>query len=136
MSKGRRRRGRRRGRPQRTDKQEQGAQQSGEAPKKKRRRRRRRRPAETFESFLSSAKMSEAKTLPPDGTVLEEVISDLQDSYGTPATPQEYRLLVKLPEGSEPIGDLDAFDPGPEPDGERRGRRRRRRRRRGGSGAN
>lgn len=39
------------------------------------------------------------RTLPPDGTVLEEVISDMQAEYGLPATPQEYRLLIRsLPE--------------------------------------
>lgn len=133
MSKGRRRRrGRRRGGGPRPEKKENAAQQTTGAPKRKRRRRRRRRPAETLEGFLASAKMTEAQTLPPDGTILEEVISDLQDAYGTPATPQEYRLMVKLPEGSEPIGDVDSFEPPPEPDGGRR--RRKRRRRRGGSG--
>lgn len=36
------------------------------------------------------------QTLPPDGLILEEVISGMQGEYGIPATPQEYRLLLRL----------------------------------------
>lgn len=45
------------------------------------------------------------QTLPPDGTVLEELIGSMQSEYGTPTTPQEYRLIIKVPaaeEGTDP----------------------------------
>ncbi|MGH2733135.1 MAG: hypothetical protein ACRDJF_01770 [Actinomycetota bacterium] len=79
------------------------------------------------------------RTLPPDGTVLEEVISDMQAEYGLPSTPQEYRLVIRsLP---EEVKDRNPARPEvreasqPEPDAEQpsasRKTRPRRRRRRG-----
>ena len=81
------------------------------------------------------------KTLPPDGLVLEELIANMQAQYGTPSTPQEYRLLIRVPTSEEA-----AASPAPEPAEEgiveeqalprspsRTGRRRRRGRRASGS---
>lgn len=42
------------------------------------------------------------QTLPPDGLVLDELISNMQSEFGTPATPQEYRLIVRVPPHEEP----------------------------------
>lgn len=39
---------------------------------------------------------STVQTLPPDGVILEEVIANLESEYGSPVTPQEYRLIVKV----------------------------------------
>jgi hypothetical protein len=41
------------------------------------------------------------KTLPPDGTDLDELIGALQSEYGVPTTPQEYRLIIKVPAAEE-----------------------------------
>lgn len=81
------------------------------------------------------------QTLPPDGLILEELISNMQTEYGTPTTPQEYRLIVKLSTHEEapaaPATDEktevaeDADDVTPRPP--RSSRRRRRGRRRTGS---
>ncbi len=80
------------------------------------------------------------QTLPPDGTVLEELIGAMQSEYGVPTTPQEYRLIVKTPvpeEQTDPSIDLKSATPAPPPEeqtqasGPRAGRRRRRNRRRG-----
>lgn len=49
---------------------------------------------------MAVARPRTLQTLPPDGVLLEDLISDLQTEYGTPTTPQEFRLLIKLPEGS------------------------------------
>jgi len=76
-------------------------------------------------------------TLPPDGTVLEELISDMETEYGTPATPQEYRLILKVASAEEPFhpGDQDtpvrtqAASNADKPRRRSRGRRRRRGRR-------
>ena len=82
------------------------------------------------------------QTLPDDGQVLDEVISDLKNEYGVPATPQEYRLFIKIPvaeETSEKVAVELRVDPRDEEasvDGEMpkaRRRRRGRRRRRPGS---
>lgn len=75
------------------------------------------------------------KTLPPDGTVLEEVIADLEAEYGTPATPQEYRLILKVasaedappPADEPPRVKGDEEPPSPLPRRRRRGRRQSRR---------
>lgn len=92
------------------------------------------------------------KTLPPDGTDLDELIGSLQSEYGVPATPQEYRLIIKVPapeEHTDPSLEVKAPDPSPhrpepqpEDDGEatpvarqRTSRRRRRGRRRAGGTA-
>jgi len=37
-------------------------------------------------------------TAPPDGTILEEVIGDLQSEWGVPQYPQEYRITLKVAE--------------------------------------
>lgn len=34
--------------------------------------------------------------LPADGLVAEEIIDDMREEYGYPATPQEYRLIVRI----------------------------------------
>lgn len=80
--------------------------------------------------------------LPPDGTVLEELISTMQSEYGTPSTPQEYRLIIKIAGGtSESNGTRTPEEAAPTVDGEatavtaddvRRPKRRRRGRRRQG----
>jgi hypothetical protein len=36
------------------------------------------------------------QTLPADGLVAEEIIDSLREEYGYPATPQEYRLIVRI----------------------------------------
>jgi hypothetical protein len=84
------------------------------------------------------------QTLPPDGTVLEELIGAMQSEYGVPTTPQEYRLIIKVPAPEEPTDPALEAKPAaagsePETDEEleavprqRSGRRRRRGRRRGG----
>jgi len=36
------------------------------------------------------------QTLPPDGLVAEEIIDDMREEYGYPATPQEYRLIIRV----------------------------------------
>lgn len=81
------------------------------------------------------------QTLPPDGTDLEELIGAMQSEYGVPATPQEYRLIIKTPapeEPTDPTLEVGPADPSPEPGGsvavrQRTGRRRRRGRRRAGA---
>lgn len=105
--------GRRRRRPQGKQSQgpdEQGQDQAGpqeRAPKPaaakgadaapgRRRRRRRGREGRPPGSQDAPARPRRAATLPPDGVVLEEVIASMQSEYGTPTTPQEYRLLVKV----------------------------------------
>lgn len=91
------------------------------------------------------------KTLPPDGTDLDELIGALQSEYGVPTTPQEYRLIIKAPapeEQTDPSLEVKAPAPPPqhaeaqpEVDGEapaarqRSSRRRRRGRRRAGGAA-
>lgn len=81
------------------------------------------------------------QTLPPDGTVLEELIGTLQSEYGVPATPQEYRLIIKTPAPEEPTDPSLEVEPpppetqaGPEPEMAARPRSSRRRRRRRGPG--
>lgn len=95
--------------------------------------------------MVADAKTTTVQTLPPDGTVLEEVISNLQSEYGTPTTPQEFRLQVRVLGSETSTIETDPADPQevPEalpvtdkPDGDdspagstaRSGRRRRRRR--------
>lgn len=91
------------------------------------------------------------KTLPPDGTDLDDLIGALQSEYGVPTTPQEYRLIIKVPapeEHTDPSLEVRAPSPPsqhaetqPEVDGEapparqRSSRRRRRGRRRAGGAA-
>lgn len=68
------------------------------------------------------------QTLPPDGIVLEELIADLEEQYGTPATPQEYRLVVKVasPEERASGAEEGTQQPGEEAEKAPSGRRRRR----------
>ncbi|HEX2054115.1 MAG TPA: hypothetical protein VHJ78_10375 [Actinomycetota bacterium] len=96
-----------------------------------------------------SSRPARLKTLPPDGTVLEELIGALQSEYGVPTTPQEYRLIIKTPipeEPTDPSLEVKAAAPerppvagAPPADEEggiapaRAARRRRRGRRRGGA---
>ncbi|HEU4866627.1 MAG TPA: hypothetical protein VFV09_02765 [Actinomycetota bacterium] len=91
------------------------------------------------------------KTLPPDGTDLDDLIGALQSEYGVPTTPQEYRLIIKVPapeEHTDPSLEVKPPEPSPqtaeaqpEVDGEapaarqRSSRRRRRGRRRAGGNA-
>jgi hypothetical protein len=104
------------------------------------------------------------QTLPADGLVAEEIIDNMRDEYGYPATPQEYRLIVRVapdeaerqnarrrresPAPGEAPSGLIAGTPDGEPEEDapdaaapkegapvaRRGRLRRRRRGRGRSG--
>lgn len=86
-------------------------------------------------------------TLPPDGTDLDELIGALQSEYGVPATPQEYRLIIKVPAAEEPHTDpslevkpqvTPTIEPEPETSAiarQRPSRRRRRGRRRTGGTA-
>jgi len=74
--------------------------------------------------------------LPPDGTVLEELIAEMEAQYGFPATPQEYRLIIKVAAHEEPKevvaeGTKDGDSP-PRSDRRRSRRNRRRSRRRPG----
>ncbi|MEX0789256.1 MAG: hypothetical protein WD178_00605, partial [Actinomycetota bacterium] len=93
---------------------------------------------------------SSLKTLPPDGTDLDDLIGALQSEYGVPTPPQEYRLIIKVPASEEPPAPHiearpvtatrpDKPDPEPQADGaparQRPARRRRRGRRRGGGTA-
>ncbi len=57
------------------------------------------------------------KTLPPDGTDLDELIGALQSEYGVPATPQEYRLIIKVPAAEDHSTDpaLEVKPPPPPP---------------------
>ncbi|MGQ0679471.1 MAG: hypothetical protein ACT4OM_07430 [Actinomycetota bacterium] len=80
---------------------------------------------------------AQVRTLPPDGLVLEELISTMQTEYGTPSTPQEYRLIVKVPPPediasptapAEPAAEVKKADP--EESARRTNSRRRRRGRR------
>jgi hypothetical protein len=52
-------------------------------------------------------------TAPHDGVTLEEVIGELQSSWGVPQYPQEYRLTIKVAEereakAAEPSVSLDS----------------------------
>ncbi|MCA1840576.1 MAG: hypothetical protein LC723_09640 [Actinobacteria bacterium] len=79
-------------------------------------------------------KPTQAQTLPADGTVLEELIENMQNEYGTPSTPQEYRLIIKVP-GPDAVVEKPVTQPRSDGDGPTQPRRRRRRgkRRRGGA---
>ena len=77
-------------------------------------------------------------SLPPDGTVLDELIADLEAEYGTPSTPQEYRLILKVASAEEPVHPAEQEGPGRTEPGSNndkpRRRTRQRRRRRGRRG--
>ncbi len=70
---------------------------------------------------------SKLETLPPDGVVLEELISNMQEEYGTPLTPQQFRLTIKM----SPADDAATLSDSEEREGRLEGVRRRRRRSRG-----
>lgn len=130
MSRGKRRR---RGRSRRGPKQpERTAAASSQGAPSGARRGRRRRGGRTAPTALERmARPKRLETLPPDGVLLEDVVAAMQGEYGTPSTPQEYRLMIKVPEVDE-----TAEKPAPPParsaeDSGRRARLRFRRRRRG-----
>lgn len=137
---GRRRRKRGSGRGPRPEGAQQQTAAAPQGEGAKRRRRRRGRGGGLTEKSVIEAMSSRPKTLitlPPDGQVLEEMIEDLQREYGTPTTPQEYRLLIKIPvppgatesqSAQEGQIRLDPVDEEETPDGEPRRKRRRRRR--------
>jgi hypothetical protein len=132
MSQPRRRRRRRRkgGGSQRAGQQEQPRSASEQPkpqanPKSSRRRRRRRGRRGAAERPPASPGSSEdlvralptdrpdTLTAPHDGVTLEEVIGDLQSSWGVPQYPQEYRLTIKVAEerdakSAEPSVSLDS----------------------------
>lgn len=102
----------------------------GESPGRSRRRRR---------GALAKAGLSEiihtmtgrrgrVETLPPDGIVLEEVVADLEQEYGTPATPQEYRLIIKVASPDEVAAANEEIARRPEQEAARPQAARRRRR--------
>lgn len=72
---------------------------SAQAPGGRRRRRRRSGGATGASAIarMAGPRPRQLQTLPDDGIVLEELIATLRDEYGTPTTPQEYRLLIKVP---------------------------------------
>jgi hypothetical protein len=103
----------------------------------------------------------ETLTAPPDGSVLEDVIGELQSVWGVPQYPQEYRITLKVAEEREsrveqPAAEVSSEAPPAPGDGPKRekapaapmlrrpgeqparekapGRKRRRRRRGRGSG--
>ena len=79
---------------------------------------------------------TQAQTLPPDGLVLEELIENLQEEYGTPSTPQEYRLIIRVPQQQEASAEKPAQAVAESGESApARKRRRRGRRRRGGQTA-
>lgn len=100
-----------------------------------------------LDSMVAEGKTTTVQTLPPDGTILEEVITEMRERYGPPTTPQEFRLLIRIPGAEIEIPRTEPEDPeevdvgeeaaamaeeaGVEGAGARRARRRRRRRRGG-----
>ena len=98
---GRRRRGRHRGPKTASPRASVAVQeQTGSQPQQRSRRRRGRRGGGAREESVlesMSSRPRQLQTLPPDGLVLDELISDLKSEYGVPATPQAYRLIIKLP---------------------------------------
>ncbi|MGH2717835.1 MAG: hypothetical protein ACRDJU_04570, partial [Actinomycetota bacterium] len=58
------------------------------------------------------------QTLPSEGIVLEELIGSMREEYGYPATPQEYRLIVRVaPDESERGAARRRAQAGPAPAG-------------------
>ena len=116
---------------------------SEEEPEKQPSGRPSREPGGRQRSALESMRTlpTQVQTLPPDGLILEELISTMQTEYGTPTTPQEYRLVVKLATHEEPPVPAAAESAAEVSDGEeettlrapRSPRRRRRGRRRSGA---
>ena len=135
---------------------------SERAPSGKRRRRKRRRGPGEPSSPKSSEDLvralprerPESLTAPGDGTDLDELIGELQSTWGVPQYPQEYRLVLKIGDGKERVstpaaenGDAQApsaegapkREKAPPPrvlagDGDGGARKRRRKRRRRGRG--
>jgi hypothetical protein len=132
-------------------------QAAGDASRRGGRRRRRRSPSRAHEPSaleqMAAERPGTLQTLPSEGLVLDEIVDAMREEYGYPATPQEYRLIVRVaPEEPErPSGgrsrrpsvsaaerasartasEVEAPAQGPGP---RRGRWRRRRRGRGRGG--
>lgn len=106
---GRRRKGRRVRRGPGNPESQRGANQGSAEPREQQqqhsggRRRSHGRSAARDISVLDSMSSlpTSLKTLPPDGTDLDELIGALQSEYGVPATPQEYRLIIKVPAPEE-----------------------------------
>lgn len=112
-----RRRRRRGGGTERAGQQEQprpaGEQPKSQAnPKSRGRRRRRGRRGRTERPPVSPGSSEDlvralptdrpdTLTAPHDGVTLEEVVGDLQSSWGVPQYPQEYRLTIKVAEEKE-----------------------------------
>lgn len=140
---GRRRRGRHRGPKTASPRASVAVQeQAGSQPQPRSRRRGRRGGGAREESVLESmsSRPRQLQTLPPDGLVLDELISDLKSEYGVPATPQAYRLIIRLPTADQPDSEASEADEsqaqteGPEAPEGPGGPARRRRRRRGRRG--
>lgn len=114
MPRGGRRRSRGRGRkPANAPQQQSGSGQSSQ--NRRRRRRRRGQQSSALDRMVAEGKTTTVQTLPADGTVLDEVISDMRSEYGTPATPQEFRLLIKVPGAETEAIQTDPADPQEEP---------------------
>lgn len=120
MSPARRRRRRRRGagKPAEGAAREARAREQAPAQQSKGRRRRRRgrgrgagqresSSPRSSEDLVRALPQERPKTLsaPADGTILEEVIGDLQSRWGVPQYPQEYRITLKV--GDEREGRQD-----------------------------
>lgn len=134
----RRSRGRRR-RPVERSSPTSGQPTGDQTGRRRRRRRGRGQGGSALERMVAEGKSTTVQTLPADGTVLEEVIADMQSNYGTPTTPQEFRLIVKVLGGESAAIPTEPADPQEAPQdasstvtagGSADGRRRRRRRRR------
>jgi hypothetical protein len=110
----RRRRRRRSSRPSEAQGKQQSQQGKSQQPRERaermpRRRRRGRSRTKRRTSPASSEDLVRALPKPPpkqltaehDGTTLEAVIGDLQSQWGVPQHPQEYRLMIKVPEEKE-----------------------------------
>src|SRR5688572_5807593 len=80
------------------------AESAGGGGSRRRRRGRGRRGGQKIRSPKSSEDLvralpqerPESLTAPPDGQNLEELIGELQSTWGVPQYPQEYRLLIKV----------------------------------------
>ena len=51
------------------------------------------------------ARPQKALTAPPDGTTLEDVIGELQSTWGVPQNPQEFRITLKVADEREARSD-------------------------------
>lgn len=60
-------------------------------------------------------KINKPLTAPPDGTTLEDVIRELQSTWGVPQSPQEFRITLKVADEGDVKGDRTSLE---EPSGE------------------